>query len=109
MEIRMNGYTTDQLEKIIGKRGGSLKLFYDTEDCGCNGVLVLQILDQPYPTDVLVQTEPFQVFVDRQQESLFDERLSIEADPEFPVFKIGSDGSLYTSNARLQDLRKQSV
>lgn len=109
MEIRMNSFTGDKLKLAIGDKGGLIKLFYDTEDCGCNGVLVLQVLDQPYPTDIQVQEEPFSIFIDRQQESLFDDVMNVEADSDFPVYKISSDGSLFSSNAPLRDLRKQAV
>lgn len=105
MKIRMNDFTSAKIKESIGANGGSLRLFYDTEDCGCNGVLVLQLLDQPHATDLLVEESPFPVFLDRQQESLFDDVMIIEADPEFPVFKVASEGSLFNRNVPMKDLR----
>jgi uncharacterized protein YqkB len=105
----MNAFTTGKLKQSIGDKGGIIKLFYDTEDCGCNGVLVLQVLDQPYPTDIQVENEPFTIFIDRQQAPLFDDIMSVEADPVFPVYKVASDDSVFSTNVPVKDLRKQAV
>ncbi len=109
MEVRMNPHTTDKIKQAMGDQEGILKLFYDTEDCGCNGVLVLQVLDQPYPTDIQVQATPFSIFIDRQQAPLFDELMNVEADPVFPVYKVSSVDSVFSTNVPVKDLRKQAV
>ncbi|WP_313636895.1 iron-sulfur cluster biosynthesis family protein [Paenibacillus sp. FSL K6-0276] len=105
MFIQLNPLTIEKLKENLGERPGYFKLFFDTEGCGCNGVIVIQIISEPYATDIEVQKEPFTFFVDRQQESLFDEQMRLEADEHYPSFRLSSDSSLLGSNIRVRDIR----
>jgi uncharacterized protein YqkB len=105
MFIQLNSLTTARLNENLGERPGYFKLFFDTEGCGCNGVIVIQIISEPNATDIEVQQEPFTFFVDRQQESLFDEQMRLEADENYPSFRLSSDSSLLGSNIRIKDVR----
>ncbi|MDP4098689.1 iron-sulfur cluster biosynthesis family protein [Paenibacillus sp. P96] len=84
-----------------------MKLFYDTEDCGCNGVVVILIVDGPNATDITFQTDPFEFLVDPQQKPLFDETLRLQADENYPSFKLSSDSNIYSSNIRIRDVRSR--
>lgn len=84
MRIEMNAYTEQKLREKVGASPGFLKLFYDIQDCGCNGVLVIQIVDEPLAADIRIQEQPFPFVVDRQQRLLFDETMRVEADPSYP-------------------------
>ncbi|WP_151734052.1 iron-sulfur cluster biosynthesis family protein [Paenibacillus tengchongensis] len=106
MHIQLDPLTEGRLRESLGGRPGYFKIFYDTEDCGCNGMLVIRIVDEPSPTDIRFQEEPFVFLCDRQQEQQFDPVLRIEADPGYPSFKVTSDAALYGSNIRIQDKRK---
>ncbi|WP_440962260.1 iron-sulfur cluster biosynthesis family protein [Paenibacillus nitricinens] len=105
MFIQLNSQTIEKLEKSLDERPGYFKLFFDTEGCGCNGVIVIQIISEPHHTDIEVQKEPFTFLVDRQQESLFDEQMRLEADENYPSFRLSSDSSLLGSNIRVKDIR----
>lgn len=105
MFIQLNSQTIEKLEKSLGERPGYFKLFFDTEGCGCNGVIVIQVISEPHATDIEVQKDPFTFFVDRQQESLFDEQMRLEADENYPSFRLSSDSSLLGSNIRVKDIR----
>ncbi|WP_019911105.1 iron-sulfur cluster biosynthesis family protein [Paenibacillus sp. HW567] len=105
MYIQLDTLASKRLEEHLAEQSGYLKLFYDTEGCGCNGVLVIQIVSEPNNTDIVIQREPFTFLCDRQQESLFDERMRLEADEHYPSFKLSSDSSLFSNNVRIQDLR----
>lgn len=59
MFIQLNSLTTEKLNENLGERPGYFKLFFDTEGCGCNGVIVIQIISEPHATDIEVQKEPF--------------------------------------------------
>ncbi|ANS74689.1 hypothetical protein AWM70_08885 [Paenibacillus yonginensis] len=107
MRIEMNGWTEQKLNEYLNGAPGCFKLYYDTQDCGCNGVLVLQLLERPLQTDVKAEADPFTFVVDRQQLQQFDEVMRIEADASYPSFKASSDASLYSSNVRIQDLRSR--
>lgn len=105
MNIQLNALTTEKLKENLGEQPGYFKLFFDTEGCGCNGVIVIQIIKEPLATDIKVQKEPFTFYVDRQQESLFDEQMRLEADENYPSFKLSSDSNLLGNNIRVQDIR----
>lgn len=105
MHIQLNPLTTERLSQSLAGTPGQFKMFYDTEDCGCNGVLVIRIVNEPLPTDIVFQTEPFTFLCDLQQESLFDENMKLEAEEGYPAYKLTSDSSLFGSNIRVQDSR----
>lgn len=106
MIILIDSYTEEKLAQSLAGRPGFFKLFYDTEDCGCNGVLAIEILEQPLDTDIKVTVETFTFLIDRQQESLFDNVLKLEADRAYPSFKVTSDSALYSTNVRIKDVRQ---
>ncbi|KHL97591.1 hypothetical protein QW71_00270 [Paenibacillus sp. IHB B 3415] len=105
MHIQLNPLTEERLAQSLAGQPGQFKMFYDTEDCGCNGVLVIRIVSGPSPTDIVFQTEPFTFLCDRQQESLFDENMRLEAEEGYPAYKLTSDSSLFGSNIRVQNAR----
>ncbi|MEK5643422.1 MULTISPECIES: iron-sulfur cluster biosynthesis family protein [Paenibacillus] len=109
MNILMDSYPEEKLAQSLAGRPGFFKLFYDTEDCGCNGVLAIEILEQPLDTDIKVTVEKFTFLVDRQQESLFDNVLKLEADRAYPSFKVSSDSALYSTNVRIRDARDSAA
>ena len=105
MIIKLNDLTTKRLEESFGDQPGYFKIFYDTEGCGCNGVIVILIVSEPLHTDIEIQKEPFVFLCDRQQESLFDEVMRLEADENYPSYKLTSDSSLFSNNISLKDTR----
>ncbi len=105
MQIQLDPLTVRRLGESLNGRPGFLKLFYDTEDCGCNGVLVIQIVDSPNATDIVFQNEPYTFLCDRQQESLFDSSMTLAAEENYPSYKLTSPSGLFSSNLRVKDLR----
>lgn len=105
MKLLLNTLTIERLKDGLGDKPGCFKLFYDTEDCGCNGVLVILIVDGPNNTDIEIQRDPFVFLCDLQQESLFDDVMRIEAEENYPSFKLSSDSSVFSTNIRLKDIR----
>ena len=55
MHIQLDPLTEGRLRESLGGKPGYFKIFYDTEDCGCNGMLVIRIVDEPSPTDIRFQ------------------------------------------------------
>lgn len=106
MNIVMDAYSETKLNDIKGDRPGYFKLFYDTENCGCNGVLAIQLQDKPLETDIQIPVQSFIFLVDRQQECLFDETMKLEADRSYPVFKVASDSALYSTHVKISDIRR---
>lgn len=105
MKIELNAVTEARLRELKGEQPSCYKLYYDTESCGCNGVLTLQLRTEPLDTDIIVQEQPFVFAVDRQQQQQFDRKMKIEADPAYPSFKVTGDSGLFSSNVRVQDVR----
>lgn len=105
MKILLDNLTTKRLEESLADRPGYFKLFYDTEDCGCNGVLVVLIVSEPNHTDIEIQKDPFVFICDRQQESLFDEVMRLQADENYPSYKLTSDSNIFSTNIRVRDTR----
>jgi uncharacterized protein YqkB len=105
MNLQLNSLTKERLQESLGDNPGYFKLFYDVEDCGCNGVLVLQIVSQPWNTDIHIQADPFTFLVDARQESLFDASMRLEADERYPSYRLVSDASIISSNIKLKDVR----
>lgn len=105
MKIELNALTIERLRESLGGQAGYLKLFFDTEGCGCNGVIVILIVSKPDITDIEVQTEPFSFLVDRQQADLFDESMRLVADENYPSYKLVSDSALFSNNIRTRDIR----
>lgn len=106
MRVEWNERTEQKLAERMGDHPGYFKLFYDVQECGCNGVLVLQIVNKPYPTDLPVEAVRFSVVVDAKQESLFDQVMRLEADVSYPTFKLTSDSGILSSNISVADTRQ---
>lgn len=105
MKITFNELTKKKLQESLGDGPGDFKLFYDVEDCGCNGVLVITIIAEPYPTDLPVEADSFRFWVDAKQESLFDAKMRLEAEEGYPAYKLLSDSAIFSSNIRIIDNR----
>lgn len=105
MKVHLDRLTTERLGAGLANRPGCFKLFYDTEDCGCNGMLVILIVTAANSTDIEIQREPFVFLCDAQQESLFDDTMRLEADHNYPAFKLISDSGLFGSNIKIRDIR----
>lgn len=106
MNLQLSERAIEKLNGHLAGKPGIFRLFYDVEDCGCNGVLVIQLLSEPYRTDLPVQAEPFTFYVDARQEAQFDETMRLEADLQYPSFKLSSDSGVFGSNIKLKDIRK---
>lgn len=105
MEIQIVSLAKERLEESMGDRPGFFKLFYDTEGCGCNGVIVILIVDKPNPLDIEITTNLTPFLVDPKQQHNLDDTMRLEAEENYPAFKLSSDSSLFSSNIRIRDIR----
>ncbi|AHM64622.1 iron-sulfur cluster biosynthesis family protein [Paenibacillus polymyxa] len=108
IHLELDSLSVERLAMVLSGRPGMFKLFYDTEDCGCNGVLTVLVIDAPNATDTAIQSDSYSFWVDRQQEQQFDSQMRLEADPSYPSFKVSSDAGILSSNVRIQDRRVNS-
>ncbi len=55
MNIQISPLAEQRLTQILGDQPGYIKLFYDTEGCGCDGITVLKSVSAPDNGDIEVQ------------------------------------------------------
>jgi len=105
MKLEINDLAAVRLQESLGDQPGIFKLFVDTEGCGCNGMIVIQIINEPLSTDLEIDSQPFAFVCDRQQESIFDEVMRLGADENYPSYKLTSDSNTFGTNIKLIDKR----
>ncbi len=62
IQLQLDPLTVERLASALSARPGVFKLFYDTEGCGCNGVIVILVVTAPDATDIVIQSEPYSFF-----------------------------------------------
>jgi len=103
-------HLTDGAREAIGERIGTgstacyLKLVYDTDGCGCNGVPALHLVSTIEDTDVLVDSNGPPMATDQARMVFFEERMKVDLSGS-ASFKLSSDSQLYSSNVKLVDRR----
>lgn len=105
MHIQISELAAQRMTEALEGRSGYFKLLYDTEGCGCNGVIVLRIVDQPESLDELLETNAVPIFVDPKQRHNLEEAMRLDAEPNFPSFSLVGDSGTYSTNIRIYDLR----
>ncbi|WP_191991726.1 iron-sulfur cluster biosynthesis family protein [Bacillus aerolatus] len=86
--------------------GKLLKLYYDTEGCGCgvNGIPVLWIVDEPSAGDVEIQTNAMPVLVEKAQMLFYADRLTIDVSGS-NQYRLSSPEEIL--NGRMNVIKKQ--
>lgn len=105
MELHISTLAKERLLKSLGDQPGYFKLFYDTEGCGCNGVIVILIVDQPDQFDVEIDTNLLPFLVDPKQQHNLDESMKLDSEENYPAYKLSSDSNSFGSNIRVRDIR----
>ncbi|MFG6118538.1 iron-sulfur cluster biosynthesis family protein [Thalassobacillus sp. B23F22_16] len=80
MELRITNEAKEQLRALNPDNRRYLRLYYDTEGCGCgvNGVPTLRWTDTRTDWDQGVDNEDFEVILHKQQAVFFEKRLRLE-------------------------------
>ncbi|WP_018883012.1 iron-sulfur cluster biosynthesis family protein [Paenibacillus massiliensis] len=105
MHIQISELAAQRMTEALEGRSGYFKLLYDTEGCGCNGVIVLRIVDQLESLDEMLETNALPIFVDPKQRHNLEEAMRLDAEPNFPSFSLVGDSGTYSTNIRIYDLR----
>ncbi|UOK62464.1 iron-sulfur cluster biosynthesis family protein [Paenibacillus sp. OVF10] len=105
MIIQVSPLAEARLTEKLGDRPGYFKLFYDTDGCGCDGIAVLLILNEPDSDDVTVEAESLPFVINKQQQIYFEPSLRLQSEHSFPSFRLSSDSMIYGSNVKVHDLR----
>ena len=94
----MEIHITEQSAKKLADKlddGKYLKLYYDTEGCGCgvNGIPTLWVTDQVSAEDVEIETNAMPVFVEKSQMLFYADRLTIDVSGA-NYYRLSSPGEI---------------
>jgi len=106
MMIQVTPLAGKKLTERLGNQPGIFKLFYDTEDCGCDGINVLLIVDEAASGDIAIDAGGLPFVVARQQEIFYEEKMRLDAEERLSAFKLDSDSQIYGTNVMVRDVRK---
>ena len=73
MKLTITEVALEKLKKLNQDKKQYIALFYDTDDCGCgvNGLPTIRFTNIMKDTDKIVESEAFDVIVDKQQAIFF--------------------------------------
>lgn len=80
MKLRITEEAKQQLEKIQDSERPLIRLFYDTEGCGCgvNGLPTIRLEKEERDTDRKVENEDYSVIIDNQQATFFKKDMKLD-------------------------------
>lgn len=80
MKLRMTEKAQKQLEQINDTKRPIIRLFYDTDDCGCgvNGLPTIRQEHEQHDTDQVVENESYKVIIDQQQAIFFKPDMKLD-------------------------------
>ncbi|NUU77680.1 iron-sulfur cluster biosynthesis family protein [Paenibacillus xylanilyticus] len=105
MIIQVSPLAESRLNAMLGDRPGYLKLFYDTDGCGCDGTAVLLIVNEPDSDDIPIESGTLPFLINKQQQIYFESNLRLQSENSFPSYRLSSDSMIYGSNVKVHDLR----
>ncbi|WP_394217773.1 iron-sulfur cluster biosynthesis family protein [Halobacillus trueperi] len=80
MKLRITEEAKQQLEQIQDPERPLIRLFYDTEGCGCgvNGLPTIRLEKEERPTDLKVENDDYSVIIDDQQATFFKKEMKLD-------------------------------
>lgn len=106
MQIQITPLAEQKLKEALGDRPGYFKLFYDTVDCGCDGITVLLIRSQPDTGDIAINAGTLPFLINPQQEIFYEELMLLDVEANYPSFKLSSNSTIYSNNVKTRDIRE---
>ncbi|MED0664835.1 iron-sulfur cluster biosynthesis family protein [Pseudobacillus badius] len=94
----MDIYITEEAAEKLGNKltdGKHVKLYYDTEGCGCgvNGIPLLWITSEVAPDDVKIETNAMPVYVEKPHMLFYADKLTISASGA-NYYRLSSPGEI---------------
>ncbi len=105
MIIQVSPLAESRLSAKLKDQPGYFKLFYDTDGCGCDGIAVLLIVNEPDSDDIPIESSTLPFLINKQQQIYFEPNLRLQSENSFPCFRLCSDSMIYGSNVKVYDLR----
>ncbi|WP_440119192.1 iron-sulfur cluster biosynthesis family protein [Paenibacillus sp. QZ-Y1] len=105
MHIQITDLAVKRLTESLNDQPGYFKVFYDMEGCGCNGIIVILIVDEPSALDVQIETNLVPFYVDPKQQLNLEQHMKLNTEENHPSFTLSSDSGVLSSNVRVRDTR----
>lgn len=105
MHIQITDLAAKRLTESLNDQPGYFKVFYDMEGCGCNGIIVILIVDEPADLDTQIETNLVPFYVDPKQQLNLEQHMKLNTEENYPSFTLSSDSSVLSSNVRVRDNR----
>lgn len=109
MHMQITDLAAKRLTASLNDQPGYFKVFYDMEGCGCNGVVVLLIVDELASLDEQIETNFVPFYVDPKHQLNLESSMKLDAQENYPAFTLSSDSGVISSNLRLRDARAAAV
>lgn len=91
----------------LGEQSGVIKMFYDNEGCGCDGVTTLLIQNQGGKYDVAMDAGSFSFVIDQQHQLFYESVLRLDAEENYSDFKLVSHSMIYSTHVNIRDVRQK--
>lgn len=105
MIIQVSPLAESRLRAKLEDRPGTFKLFYDTDGCGCDGIAVLLIVNEPDEDDIHIEAGKLPFIINKQQQIYFEPCLRLQSEDSFPSYRLSSDSMIYGNHIKVHDLR----
>ncbi|GGH53303.1 hypothetical protein GCM10008014_20870 [Paenibacillus silvae] len=109
MHIQITDLAAQRLTESLNDQPGYFKVFYDMEGCGCNGIVVLLIVDEPAALDEQIETNLVPFYVDPKHQLNLESSMKLDAQANYSAYTLSSDSGVISSNLRLRDARAAAV
>lgn len=106
MKLTMTEDAKSQVQYMQDEQRPLLRLFYDTEGCGCgvNGLPTVRLESEQRETDQLVDNEDFTVVIDNQQAVFF--RKEMKLDFKKGLFRLSSPEGVLNPIIPIKDVKE---
>ncbi|OAB47089.1 iron-sulfur cluster biosynthesis family protein [Paenibacillus antarcticus] len=105
MKIQITPLAQQKLKESLGNQPGFFKFFFDTDGCGCDGITVLLITDEPDNGDIEIDAGSLPFIINAQQAIFYEELMILDVERNYPSYKLSSDSTIYSSNVKTRDMR----
>lgn len=105
MKITLDQQAIEIINQRLGESAGQVRLVYDTEGCGCYGITVLHLVDEPLKHDEPIENADFTFWIDPQRAVFYEDEMTLSGDPITKTFRLAGNSQIYSSNVGLEDMR----
>ncbi|RWZ60162.1 iron-sulfur cluster biosynthesis family protein [Halobacillus fulvus] len=106
MKLTITETAKEQLQHIEEAERPFIRLFYDTDDCGCgvNGLPTVRLESEQRETDEVVDNDEYQVIIDHQQAIFF--RQDMKLDFRKGTFRLSSPNGVLNPVISTKDIKE---